>query len=121
MSPAASWRGADPRASPGRFGPTPWVLPLIRSPHDWNYLLLRGWLHWPTEKVEGRKDEGLATGRLETEGKNKKQTANANSRIYFSDSNILSFMYSHIAPFSIHFLISVSSTAGAVAHYVCML
>lgn len=51
MSPAASWWGAQPGASPGGFWPTPWVLPLIWSPHDWNNLFLWGRLHRPAEKM----------------------------------------------------------------------
>lgn len=50
MTAAASRRGSQP-ASPGRFGPSPWVLPLIWTPHERNQILLGGGrLHQPAEK-----------------------------------------------------------------------
>lgn len=52
MPPPASRWGPESRASSRGFGPTPWVLPLIWSPHDWYNLLLWGRLHRPAEKIE---------------------------------------------------------------------
>lgn len=65
VSPAPSWWRAQPRSSPGGFGPTPWVLPLIWSPHQWNNLLLRGRLHRPAGEIEKQVNGWLVSGSAE--------------------------------------------------------
>lgn len=61
MSPAVSWWGARPWASPGGLGPTPGILPLIWSPHDWKIVLLQRRLHRPAEEIQLKIKRGLET------------------------------------------------------------